>query len=461
MLSFREAFARMVEHTFLRKSVSVHPNDLCVSSGCGAVVQNLMLCLLNHGEGVILPAPYYPAFDNDISVIAGGVLIPAPTEEVGYKIRPAELEAAYQGAVARGIVPRVLLLTNPSNPLGIIFSEQEMRDAILWYVVSVCSIGERAGGVRFLALDRSHELGSCVARRRAMTHDLHVVSDEIYANSVYDEARCGVPFRAAIEVAHNAVAALRAAEEASAASSSSTSSSSAPAGSSVSSAALQTFVASHLHSVWGLSKDFGVSGFRVGVLHTQSRALLKALDNIGYFTTASNDTQHAMKEVLSDLDFVTRFLDESHARMRRSRAALEAAAERDGIDVLPSGAAMFAWLDLRAYLDEPTFEAEDRLQARLFDECRILFVPGRTCKAAEPGFFRCCFTFMGPESVATGFERLGEFAIRHRTSTPVAPHTPKPIWTKESAGSAVASGGGGSGGGGGGEGAASAAVERE
>jgi 1-aminocyclopropane-1-carboxylate synthase len=50
---------------------TVHPNDLCISTGCGAILDNLFLTITAPGDGVLIPAPYYPAFDNDLRVRNG------------------------------------------------------------------------------------------------------------------------------------------------------------------------------------------------------------------------------------------------------------------------------------------------------------------------------------------------------------------------------------------------------
>ena len=49
-------------------SVPVDPDHLTVLSGAGAIVDNLFWCIGGHGGGVLIPRPYYPAFDNDLEV---------------------------------------------------------------------------------------------------------------------------------------------------------------------------------------------------------------------------------------------------------------------------------------------------------------------------------------------------------------------------------------------------------
>jgi hypothetical protein len=48
--------------------VQVDPQHLSVLSGVGAVLDLLFQCISEPGDGVLIPAPYYPAFDNDLRV---------------------------------------------------------------------------------------------------------------------------------------------------------------------------------------------------------------------------------------------------------------------------------------------------------------------------------------------------------------------------------------------------------
>ena len=50
------------------QGLALQPKNLTISSGCGAIINNLIYCITEPGEGVALPAPYYPAFDYDIRV---------------------------------------------------------------------------------------------------------------------------------------------------------------------------------------------------------------------------------------------------------------------------------------------------------------------------------------------------------------------------------------------------------
>ena len=50
------------------------------------------------------------------------------------------------------------------------------------------------------------------------------------------------------------------------------------------------------------------------------------------------------------------------------------------------------WLDLRAFLTSPTFDAERDLFERIFERARVSISPGQVFHCTEPGWFRLCFT---------------------------------------------------------------------
>jgi 1-aminocyclopropane-1-carboxylate synthase len=50
------------------QGVDVDPEHLTALTGCGSVIDLLLHCVANPGDAVLIPAPYYPAFDNDLKV---------------------------------------------------------------------------------------------------------------------------------------------------------------------------------------------------------------------------------------------------------------------------------------------------------------------------------------------------------------------------------------------------------
>ena len=85
-----------------------------------------------YADAILVPAPLYAAFFNDLDVRAKVNCVAVPTEHPEYKITTAALDKAKRECEAQGQTVRALLLTNPGNPLGNILSADEMHDLFWW-----------------------------------------------------------------------------------------------------------------------------------------------------------------------------------------------------------------------------------------------------------------------------------------------------------------------------------------
>lgn len=95
--------------------------QILVSSGGKQSFYNLCQAYLNDGDEVIIPAPYWVSYP-DMVLLAGGkpVVVQAGIEQ-GFKITPAQLEAAITPAT------RLVVINSPSNPTGAVYSKAELR----------------------------------------------------------------------------------------------------------------------------------------------------------------------------------------------------------------------------------------------------------------------------------------------------------------------------------------------
>ncbi|RXR25953.1 pyridoxal phosphate-dependent aminotransferase [Sphingobium fluviale] len=112
-----------VAHKFKRDNGLVYArNQISVNAGGKHTLFNALVATVDAGDEVIIPAPYWVSYP-DIVNFAGGtpVFIEGPASQ-GYKITPAQLEAA--------ITPRTkwVLLNSPSNPSGAAYSAEELRE---------------------------------------------------------------------------------------------------------------------------------------------------------------------------------------------------------------------------------------------------------------------------------------------------------------------------------------------
>lgn len=94
-------------------------DQVVVSTGAKQSLANVALSLVNPGDEVILPAPYWVSYE-EIVKVAGGIPVVLPTSiDNDYKIQPSELEAA--------ITPktRMVMYSSPCNPSGSVYTEAE------------------------------------------------------------------------------------------------------------------------------------------------------------------------------------------------------------------------------------------------------------------------------------------------------------------------------------------------
>ncbi len=114
----REAIAEKLRR---ENGLEYQPSEILVSNGAKQSVCNTIMALVNDGDEVIIPAPYWVSYPQ-MAKLAGGtpVIIEAGFEQ-NFKITPQQLEAA--------ITPksRILIICSPSNPTGSVYSAEELE----------------------------------------------------------------------------------------------------------------------------------------------------------------------------------------------------------------------------------------------------------------------------------------------------------------------------------------------
>ncbi len=96
-------------------------SQIVVSTGAKQTLANVIMVLINNGDEVLLPCPYWVSYAELIK-LAEGIPVEIPTTvESNFKITPAQLEAA--------ITPRtrMIMYSSPSNPSGMVYSKEELR----------------------------------------------------------------------------------------------------------------------------------------------------------------------------------------------------------------------------------------------------------------------------------------------------------------------------------------------
>ncbi len=101
--------------------LSYEPSQVIVSNGAKHSIFNVCYALINEGDEVIVPAPYWLTYPEVVKVCGGVPVIVEASKENGYKMTPEQLKAA--------ITPKtkMLIFNSPSNPTGAVYSEAEVR----------------------------------------------------------------------------------------------------------------------------------------------------------------------------------------------------------------------------------------------------------------------------------------------------------------------------------------------
>lgn len=121
------------------------PNEIIVTTGAKHALYTLFQVLLNPGDEVIVPAPYWVSYTEQVKLAGGKPVVVETKEADGFKLAPEQLEAAITGKT------KALIINSPNNPTGMIYNEEELS-----------AIGE-----------------VCVQ------HGITIVSDEIYEKLIY------------------------------------------------------------------------------------------------------------------------------------------------------------------------------------------------------------------------------------------------------------------------------------
>jgi aspartate/methionine/tyrosine aminotransferase len=380
-VTLRTQLAHMMERSWI--AAPVDPDSLVVQSGAGAILDSLAWILANEGDALLLTSPAYPAFAADFAIHGKMTTYYIPTTaEHMYEPNAADLNAVYDQAVAAGHVPRIFVICQPNNPVGRIYSAEAMTIMMEW------------------ALSKP---------------TLHVVSDEIYGNSVFPgehvTSAAEVMWNKATKKNHDHRHHQKEDKDDKDDNDSPT----------TTTTTTTTYLGDRVHIVAGLSKDWGMSGFRVGSLFTHNSELLHAMEMLSYYDSVSQWTQYGISQLLDDSvnydggggGWVEWYLDENKRRLEETYHACVKALSRIGVTVFgQTKGALFAWADFSSLLHNG--QSEQELWWELFQDARILLTSGQSCHGEKPGMFRVVYPW--PEGGVVAMEELGDRLVQWKAA---------------------------------------------
>ncbi|RSL88887.1 hypothetical protein CEP51_001499 [Fusarium floridanum] len=339
----RDTIARFVNRNF-NPHEPVTKNQLLITSGVGQAIEVTGFSILDKGDGVLLARPHYGNFPIDLGYRVEAKIIGVSFEETDpFSLETVEVyEKALANAQAQGIRVKALLLCNPHNPLGRCYP----REVIEAYM------------------------------KFCQKHHVHLISDEIYALSVWKnpEFPDAPEFTSVLAINPDGV-----------------------------------IDRNLIHVFWGMSKDFGSNGIRLGCVISRNEAFIRACEANSYFTCPSSLSDLATSRILSDDAFVESLTNTNRLRLAENYTMTAKFLESHKIPYKKgSNAGLFIWVDLFAPIQtqisaalkkqgESGISSENSLgdlQLKLYTTLlkhRIFLALGADFGGDVPGWFRIVF----------------------------------------------------------------------
>ena len=300
--------------------------QILITNGGKHAVYNSCAALIDPGDEVLLPAPYWTTYPEAIG-LAGGITVEVPTGiESEFKVTVEQLEAATTAAT------KALFFVSPSNPTGAVYSADE-----------IIAIGQ-------WAIERG----------------VWIIADEIYEHLTYGEHE------------HHSIRALL------------------------------PEIADQCLIVNGVAKTYAMTGWRVGWMVGPTAVISAAgpLQSHATSNVANVSQRAALAAVSGGLEDVIR-MRESFDRRRRTMT--EMLINIDGVKLLETQGAFYAFPDLSAFYDRDIAgkKAQNTLElaAIILEEAKVAIVPGEAF--GSPGYARLSFA-LGDGDLEEGLTRIAE-----------------------------------------------------
>ena len=105
-------------------NLSYQPNEIIISTGAKQSIANIVLAIVDQGDDVIIPAPYWVSYADLVKFIGGNIISPQAGLNQGFKITPAQLEDSITKKT------KLMIFSSPNNPSGAMYSKEELKSLV-------------------------------------------------------------------------------------------------------------------------------------------------------------------------------------------------------------------------------------------------------------------------------------------------------------------------------------------
>lgn len=314
---FRSAIAEHWQKIIFNDDSEVRlvKENVATCAGCTVALDTLATLLAEPGDVFLIPAPYYSSFVDDINERAGVVPVGVPCDDT---LDREAFEEAYAKTVKEGKRVRAVLFSSPNNPIGTVYKEDAIRGLLGF----------------------------------AMDHDLEVISDEIYAQTVFDPEAEFVSTMKLVPASYR----------------------------------------HRVHVTSSFAKDFVLSGFRTGLCISFNPCIIQGFASMIYYASVSSHTQSLLTALLKSPE-LPGIMELSRQRLAAAYHIIAEGLKAIGAPTMKAQAGIFVMADFAAYMEKQEFEAEQVLWEKIYHELMINVSPGQLFGCKRPGWFRACYAF--------------------------------------------------------------------
>ncbi len=348
--TFREAVSNFL--TKFLTGCKIDPDRMVFSAGATGVVEMTSLVLGDEGDVVAFPSPCYPVYKQDIGNIGKlerfDIITHHEISEIqhGPVLKVSHLEEAKKEIEGQNKGFKMLVLTNPDNPTGGIYSEEKLEMITDW----------------------------CIQ------NEIHLVVNEIYGLTLLDTSHPELKMDYDSELAFKSFANI-----------------------------MEERQSPYLHLWYSFSKDFCISGFRVGLVYSLNEEFISAYENINYSHLVSNHTQWILQEMLQDEEFVEYYISTNRQLLSEAYIVVVKALREISVPYVPSRGSLFVWIDFSDYLVSDSKESEQKFWFDLFEKTGLLLTPGEGFGHTKRGLFRMVYPYFQKEDLEVAMDRMKKF----------------------------------------------------
>lgn len=354
---FRSALSNFFQKQIAK--IPLNQDCIAVSSGATGILELLSWTLGDPGEVVGIVAPAYPVYTKDIAIkseLERYNISSNRVQEFKTGINPLhidDLQKAKETIEPQGKNLKIIILTQPNNPNGSIYTKQQLEQFSKW----------------------------------SMDNKIHLVVNEIYIFSSIDINHPDIkedyhkndfltPFQSYLPF-------------------------------------VETEKSAYLHWIYSFSKDFGISGFRVGVLYSRNESLLDAFEVVGCPHQVSNQTQWTLMKLVEDDKWVSSYVDYIKNRLTLSYILVTNMFKELNISYYSARGTLFVWFNVSSFLSEDSFEAQNELWLRIYRETKCLLTGPGEFGNSKPGWLRMVITCVETEELQEAISRLKKWFLQN------------------------------------------------